>query len=98
MRITDVHRTLHEGWVNTTLLAICLILRGNLESPVWQGCKILYVQAKPINNAREAPEGKPPFVQRHILHVLSQFCQPLFHRREVKTLKHISLAAAAKLP
>ena len=65
MRITDVHRTLHEGCVTTTLLAICLVL----GVPVWQSCKILYVQAKPINNATEAPAGIP-FVQRHILHIL----------------------------
>ena len=32
MRITYVHRTLHEDCVTNTLMAICLVLRGNLES------------------------------------------------------------------
>ena len=32
MRITYVHRTLQEGCVTTTLMVICLVLRGNLES------------------------------------------------------------------
>ena len=67
MRITDVHKTLLEGCVNTTLSGACSpLIRRN---PVLQGRKILYVQAKPINNAKEAPAGIP-FVQRHILHVL----------------------------